>query len=233
MSTWIALFILAFAAMLLVSNDSGTIANLDTNTFGYLAFATALLVFLSGGVISRYGGQAGTMVRDLVTWAALGLALVALYSYRDDLLPIVGRLAGEIIPGSAMVVEESPNGPAEVRIRKRLDGHFTAKVEVNGKSVSMIVDTGASTIVLRPEDAAKAGIDVSRLSFTVPVLTANGRTVAARVRLESVALGPLTRQQVEALVAEPHALTQSLLGMSYLSRLRSYEFSGDFLTLRG
>ncbi|MGB6967988.1 MAG: TIGR02281 family clan AA aspartic protease, partial [Methyloceanibacter sp.] len=196
-------------------------------------FATALLVFLSGGVISRYGGQAGTMVRDLVTWAALGLALVALYSYRDDLLPIVGRLAGEIIPGSAMVVEESPNGPAEVRIRKRLDGHFTAKVEVNGKSVSMIVDTGASTIVLRPEDAAKAGIDVSRLSFTVPVLTANGRTVAARVRLESVALGPLARQQVEALVAEPHALTQSLLGMSFLSRLRSYEFSGDFLTLRG
>jgi len=233
LSTWIALFILAFAAMLLVSNDSGTIANLDTNTFGYLAFATALLVFLSGSVISRYGGQAGTMVRDLVTWAALGLALVALYSYRDDLLPIVGRLAGEIIPGSAMVVEESPNGPAEVRIRKRLDGHFTAKVEVNGKSVSMIVDTGASTIVLRPEDAAKAGIDVSRLSFTVPVLTANGRTVAARVRLESVALGPLTRQQVEALVAEPHALTQSLLGMSFLSRLRSYEFSGDFLTLRG
>ncbi|MGB6909807.1 MAG: TIGR02281 family clan AA aspartic protease, partial [Methyloceanibacter sp.] len=213
MSTWIALFILAFAAMLLVSNDSGTIANLDTNTFGYLAFATALLVFLSGGVISRYGGQVGAMVRDLVTWAALGLALVALYSYRDDLLPIVGRLAGEIIPGSAMVVEESPNGPAEVRIRKRLDGHFTAKVEVNGKSVSMIVDTGASTIVLRPEDAAKAGIDVSRLSFTVPVLTANGRTVAARVRLESVALGPLARQQVEALVAEPHALTQSLLGM--------------------
>jgi aspartyl protease family protein len=87
--------------------------------------------------------------------------------------------------------------------------------------------------VLRPEDAAKAGIDNSRLSFTVPVLTANGRTVAARVRLESVALGPLARQQVEALVAEPHALTQSLLGMSFLSRLRSYEFSGDFLTLRG
>ena len=219
--------------MLLVSNDSGTIANLDTNTFGYLAFATALLVFLSGGVISRYGGQAGTMVRDLVTWAALGLALVALYSYRGDLLPIAGRLAGELIPGSAMVVEESPDGPVEVKIRKRLDGHFTAKVEVNGKSVSMIVDTGASTIVLRPEDAAKAGIDVSHLSFTVPVLTANGRTVAARVRLESVALGPLARQQVEALVAEPHALTQSLLGMSFLSRLRSYEFSGDFLTLRG
>jgi aspartyl protease family protein len=97
----------------------------------------------------------------------------------------------------------------------------------------MIVDTGASTIVLRPEDAKRAGIDLSKLSFTVPVLTANGRTVAARVRLDSVAIGPLQREDVEALVAEPKALTESLLGMSFLGRLRSYEFSGDFLTLRG
>jgi aspartyl protease family protein len=97
----------------------------------------------------------------------------------------------------------------------------------------MIVDTGASTIVLRPEDAKKAGIDVSKLSFTVPVMTANGRTVAARVRLDSVAIGPLQREDVDALVAEPKALTESLLGMSFLGRLRSYEFSGDFLTLRG
>jgi aspartyl protease family protein len=74
---------------------------------------------------------------------------------------------------------------------------------------------------------------VSKLTFTVPVLTANGRTVAARVRLDSVAIGPLQREDVDALVAEPKALTESLLGMSFLGRLRSYEFSGDFLTLRG
>jgi aspartyl protease family protein len=132
-----------------------------------------------------------------------------------------------------MVVEESPGGPVEVKIRKRLDGHFTARAEVNGVPISMIVDTGASTIVLRPEDAKKAGIDVSKLSYTVPVLTANGRTVAARVRLNSVAIGPLQREDVDALIAEEKALTESLLGMSFLARLRSYEFSGDFLRLRG
>jgi aspartyl protease family protein len=232
-SAWVALFILAFAAMLLVSNDSGTIANVDTDTFGYVALMTALLVFLGGGMLTRYGGRAGNMLRDAVTWTALGLALVAVYSYRDELIPFAGRLAGELIPGSAMIVEENPGGPVEVKIRKRLDGHFTAKVEVNGKSISMIVDTGASTVVLRPEDAKKVGIDTTGLSYTVPVLTANGRTIAARVRLDSVSLGPLTRQKVEALVAQPDALTESLLGMSFLSRLRSYEFSGDFLTLRG
>jgi aspartyl protease family protein len=233
-STWIALFILAFAAMLLVSNESGMIAGLDSTTFGYAAFLVALLVYLAGGFVSGYGGvRARGMVRDAITWLALGIGLVALYSYRNELMPIAGRVAGELLPGSAMTVEESQGGAAEVRIRRRLDGHFTAHVEVNGKPVSMIVDTGATSIVLRPEDARKAGIDTDNLTYSVPVLTANGRTVAARVRLDKVSIGPLDRQQVDALIAQDGTLTQSLLGMSFLSRLRSYEFSGDFLTLRG
>jgi aspartyl protease family protein len=232
-TTWLALFILAFGAMFLVSNESGMIAGLDSTTFGYVAIFLALLVYIGGGMFARYGGRASAMLRDAVTWLALGLGLVTLYAYKDDLMPIAARVVGELLPGSAMSVEESSNGLTEVRLRRRLDGHFTANVEVNGKTMSMIVDTGASTIVLRPEDAAKAGIDVSRLTYKVPVLTANGRTVAARVYVDKIAIGPLDRQRVEALIAQPGAMTQSLLGMSFLSRLRSYEFSGDFLTLRG
>jgi aspartyl protease family protein len=232
-TTWLALFILALAAMLLVANESGTIAGLDSNTFGYVALLVALAVFVGGGMLGSYRGRAGAMARDAVTWLALGLGLVALYAYKDELMPIAARVVGELLPGSAMTVEQSTGGLTEVRIRKRLDGHFNANVKVNGKSISMIVDTGASTIVLRPEDAKKAGIDVSALTYRVPVITANGRTVAARVRLDEVSVGPLDRKKVDALVAQPGALTQSLLGMSFLSRLRSYEFSGDFLTLRG
>ena len=66
---------------------------------------------------------------------------------------------------------------------------------MNGKSISMIVDTGASTIVLTPEDAKAAGIDIDGLTYRVPVITANGRTVAARVRLKEVAIGPLDRKR--------------------------------------
>lgn len=233
MTTWLALFILALAAMLLVANDSGTIAGLDSNVFGYVALLVALAVFVGGGMLGSYRGRAGTMLRDAVTWLALGLGLVTVYAYKDELLPIAARVVGELVPGSAMTVEESSGGATEVRIRKRLDGHFTANVKVNGSAVSMIVDTGASTIVLRPADARKAGIDPDTLTYRVPVLTANGRAMAARVRLDSVAIGPLDRKNVDALVAQPGALTQSLLGMSFLSRLRSYEFSGDFLRLRG
>jgi len=232
-TTWLALFILALGAMMLVSDDTGMIVGLDVTTFGYVALLLALLVYVAGGLVTRYAGGTSAMFRDAVTWLALGLGLVTVYAYKDDLTPIAARVVGELLPGTAMTVEQSAGGLTEVRIRKRLDGHFTAIVEVNGKEISMIVDTGASSIVLRPEDARKAGIDPDALKYRVPVLTANGRTVAARVRLDAVGIGPLDRTKVDALVARPGALTQSLLGMSFLSRLRSYEFSGDFLTLRG
>ena len=233
MTTWVALFILALGGMMLVSNDSGMIAGLDVTTFGYGAFLLALLIYLAGGLLGHYGGGATTIARDAVTWLALGLGLVTLYAYKEELTPIATRVVGELLPGTAMTVETSAGDLAEVKIRKRLNGHFTAEVEVNGKPVSMIVDTGASSIVLTPEDARAAGIDVDEMTFRVPVLTANGRTMAARIWLEDVAIGPLDRTRVEALIAQPGALSQSLLGMSFLSRLRSYEFSGDYLTLRG
>ena len=65
-----------------------------------------------------------------------------------------------------------------------------------------------------------------------PVQTANGTTYAASIRLKTLSVGPIRMTEVEALVSKPGALKDSLLGMTFLNRLRSYEFSGDFLTFR-
>ena len=140
---------------------------------------------------------------------------------------------GELAPpGHTVAVETNERGERAVRVRRRPDGHFMARTEVNGSAVSMLVDTGASTVVLRPADAERAGIDTKRLNYSVPVQTANGTTHAAPVRLRSITIGGIEVRDIEALVSKPGNLKESLLGMTFLKRLRSYEFSGDFLTLR-
>jgi aspartyl protease family protein len=120
-----------------------------------------------------------------------------------------------------------------VRVRRRIDGHFVVRATVNGQAMTLLVDTGASTVVLKPADAQRAGIDTGDLNYTVAVHTANGTTYAAPVHLRAIAIGPLVVRDVNALVAPPGSLKENLLGISFLRRLRSYEFSKDFLTLRG
>ena len=80
MTTWIALIILALGAMLLILNESGVIAGIDTTTFGYVAIFSAIIVYLSGGIVGSYKGRADALVRDTIIWLALGLGIVALIS---------------------------------------------------------------------------------------------------------------------------------------------------------
>jgi len=205
----------------------------DVQELAALAATLALLVIVLPAVFGGYKGRVGGAIRDLLSWTALGLILVAGYSYRDELGRIAFRIAGELSPpGSTLGVEQRQAGERAVRIRRRADGHFVARVSVDGASVSMLVDTGASTVVLRQSDARLLGVDTRRLRYTVPVQTANGLAYAAHARLREVVIGSITLENIDALVAQPGALRESLLGMSFLSRLRSYEFAGDFVTFR-
>jgi aspartyl protease family protein len=163
----------------------------------------------------------------------VALLLVGGYSYREEILSLGHRVVGELLPpGSVLRADTQIEGERSVRIRRRPDGHFIAKTQVNGVSLTMLIDTGASTVVLKPADAQRLGIDVDKLKYTVPVQTANGTTYAAHVRLRNLTLGPISVNDVEALVSKPGSLKENLLGMSFLSRLRSYEFTTDMLTLR-
>ncbi|HET6390846.1 retropepsin-like aspartic protease family protein [Hyphomicrobium sp.] len=122
--------------------------------------------------------------------------------------------------------------PASVRIRRNDDGTFLANSEINGQAMTVRIDTGSATVVLRQSDAERAGIDVSHLDFDTPLKTANGTTYLAPVRLKSVRVGPLVIDDVEAMVARPGTLNENLLGTSFLRRLASYQVSGNFATLR-
>lgn len=228
----IVLMIMIGALGLLIAGDA-TLFGLDWPDLAAAGFLAAFLIVITLSLAGSYRGRTLQAARDFLTWAAIAFVLVAGYSYRDEITEIAYRVRGELSPpGSAVSIEPSTPGAQAVRIRKRRDGHFIVNARVNGQTMPMLVDTGASTVVIREADAARFGVDTGRLKYTVPVQTANGVTYAAHVRLNSVAIGSIQVEGVDALVSKPGSLRENLLGMSFLSRLRSYEFSGDFLTLR-
>ena len=97
----------------------------------------------------------------------------------------------------------------------------------------MVLDTGASAVVLTQEAAKAAGLPLEVLNYSVVVDTANGKTRAAAVTLDSIGVGGVIERSVPALIAQPGQLRTSLLGMSFLNRLESWEVRGDKLIMRG
>ena len=96
----------------------------------------------------------------------------------------------------------------------------------------MLFDTGATVTSLRWEDAAKAGIDVGSLRYSVPIITANGKTNAAPVVIAVLTIGDITQRDVIAHVARLGAMSVTLLGQSFMSRIAGYKVDGDRLSLQ-
>lgn len=117
----------------------------------------------------------------------------------------------------------------EVEIRSAANGHFYLDAEIDGEDVAVMVDTGASIVALRQSDAQRAGIRVHRDDFNVPLSTANGTTYAAPVTLDSVTVDDIEIRKVRAVVVPDEQLSISLLGTSFLNKLRRFEVSGDTL----
>ena len=157
---FLAIGLLAVSIVLYVLTGEGdTIAGLPRDDFPRVAGLLSLLIFLMAGAARLTAGRAAEALKALGSWAAIGLVVVALYAYRSELSEVRDRVVQELQPGSVQTVSPGVSGHgAVVSIRKTGDGHFIARAQVNGKSIRMIVDTGASTVVLRPEDARKAGI---------------------------------------------------------------------------
>lgn len=228
MIAWLALALGCLVGLFfLLQSDAGTADSAMPMVYA-AALGAYVLLMLSG-----FRGRFGQALRYLAIWAGLFLVLVGGYAYRTEITAVAYRVMGELVPpGHTVAAETTETGERAVRVRRRQDGHFMARVSINGAAMALLVDTGASTVVLKPADAERAGIDTKALKFSIPVQTANGTTYAASVRLRSISIGGIEVRDVETLVAKPGNLTESLLGMSFLKRLRSYEFSGEFLTLR-
>ena len=148
----------------------------------------------------------------------------------------VGNQAGEIqkleVPrnGDAAVEEPSDVDPQAVVLERSEDGHFYADADINGQSIRMLVDTGATAIALSRDDARRAGIGVSIAMPEVVGQGASGDVHGEVVKLDRVALGGAEVEDVAAIVLDDSEM--SLLGQSFLSKFDSVEIRGDKMVLR-
>lgn len=213
--------------------EAQLLAGLSEQQFGQILIGATLAAFIGTSVIAGYRGSLGSLARTVGVWTILAASFAGGYVYKKEVAEFAHRITAELIPPpEAQIVEPRQAGEKAVRIKRRADGHFVVRAKAGSGSINALVDTGASTVVLSAADARTIGLDPDKLTYSVPVQTANGVAYAAAVRLSQVSIGNIRLDGVDALVARPNALKESLLGISFLRRLRSYEFSGDFLTLR-
>ncbi len=119
----------------------------------------------------------------------------------------------------------------KIVLRANSRGHYLAKASINGRSLDVIVDTGATSVAISDETARRLGVAPPRSAYTMEVGTANGSIRAAPVTLNEVRIGNLSVRNVRAVVLPGEALPVSLLGMSFLGRLSKFESAGGQLVL--
>jgi aspartyl protease family protein len=225
---WFLLTVLTIALLVLVLQRNETaladLAHLENAPLETKIMALALLGLI---VLTLFRHRFSYVLESVLIWVVIATLLVLGYTYRFELNDVAERVLAELIPGRAATRGRT------VEIARGGGGSFAVATQVNGAVVPMVLDTGASAIVLTQEAARAAGLPLEVLTYSVNIETANGRARAAPVTLDRVSVGGITERSVPALIAPSGQLRTNLLGMSFLNRLESWEVRGDKLLLRG
>ena len=190
---------------------------MDGDQAARVLYLGILLVSVGGWLLVEYRSRLGSALRTLMAWALILLGLAAGYGLWTD-------LRRDVIP------DQFTGAGGQIEIPRAFDGHYYLTLDINGTAVRFLADTGASNIVLSPEDAAKLGFDPASLRFLGQATTANGVVRTAVVTLNDVRLGPVQDRNLTAYVNQS-PMQGSLLGMDYLGLFR-IEIAGDRMILR-
>jgi aspartyl protease family protein len=225
---WILLIGLGLGFLLLVlRHEDGTVAGMTTDEFSGVVIKVTLMVFIGSMLVTLFRERFSQALQAGLFWLIVAAVLAIGYTYRAELRDTGNRVLAELMPGRA-----ATRGRV-VEIARGRTGDFQVAAEVNGARLPMVLDTGATSVVLTLDAAKAAGLPLEVLSYNVNVDTANGRARAAAVTLDRLAVGSITERSVPALIVPAGLLKSNLLGMSFLNRLESWEVRGDRLMMRG
>lgn len=188
---------------------------MDNDNIARLIYLGLLLAAVGGWIMVEFRNRMGQTLRTGLAWGMIFVGLMAGYGLwgdlRDDILP----------------VQSASNG--EVTIPRAADGHYYPRLNIDGRDLVFMADTGATSVVLSPDDARSLGIDPANLAYLGEAMTANGMVRTATVTLRNVTFGPFFDETVTAQVNEAD-MDGSLLGMSYLDRF-SITMAGQEMVL--
>lgn len=181
-----------------------------------------LCALIPAGVHHLGSAQA---LKYAATWMGIILVILVGYSFHEDLSAVGKRLKENLIPSSASLNEDG-----SVSFRRALNGHFMINASVNQIPIHFMVDTGATQVSLTLSDAKRLGVDIEKLSYTIPLQTANGLVYGAPITIDELKIDTIRVQNISATVSK-NLGDHSLLGMSFIKKLKGFKIEGSRLTL--
>jgi aspartyl protease family protein len=152
----------------------------------------------------------------------------------------MAQMADKMTPASASpnaarqaapVAPPVPSGIRSLNIPHDPRGHFATEGRIDGQRIDFMVDTGASVVALNESSAARFGLRPTPGQYTATVTTANGTVKAARAQIAMMDVGGLIVRDVDAMVLPDQALSENLLGLSFLSKLKRFEYANGQMVL--
>ncbi len=189
-----------------------------------LIFAIGALVLVGSALFSRRIGL-GEMVRSALAWVAIFAVFIVAFTYKDELMGVWYRVAGELTGTSQQTIVGST-----LRIKQSADGHFWVNASVNGSPVLFLVDSGATTTAMNLKTARATGVEIDEDGFPSFVSTANGEVEVRRGRIQSLDLDLMATTDFPVIVAEEFGDT-NVLGMNFLSAMKSWRVVGQEMVL--
>lgn len=190
---------------------------MTSDDIGRILYLVLLLMVVGVWMMRDFRRNLSQRLQQLAIWALIFIGVLAAIGLWSD-------IRSTVLPTQTITAENRIETPLSA------DGHYYLNVEINGKPVRFVIDTGASAIVLSQKDAERIGIDTRQLAYIGQANTANGLVRTAPVRLDTVTLGPIQDHDVSAVV-NAGQMDGSLLGMAYLSRFARVEINNRTLIL--
>lgn len=222
----VVLLVAGIGGLLLALTKAFPEARLDGQDWGSAVYLTGFALVVATGLWRMRQTRPVKLLRHGALWIALAAGIALGFAYRDEIMGVPQRLSVAFGTGRPVAV-----GAHELVVSQDAEGAFLIIGKVNGQPVRFMVDTGASETVLAPEDARRLGVDLSGLKFDLPSETANGRGFGARYTASQLEVGPIRLNDFRMEINQA-PMSSSLLGLTFLNRLASFEVRDRKLYLK-